>query len=182
MFGSLLVSPHPASPELLEDVDELLAAEPPVPLLVVELIVLVEEVLVEEVLAAAPPVPPLVVEVVDEELVAGAPPVPLLVVELVEATPAPPPPVGLDWTVLPQDEDAAASARSEEPTTRAEPAIFERVRFMGAGPRCRHSRRAGPGFVFRAALVRPPNCAPARTSNERAKGPGAAREARFATA
>jgi hypothetical protein len=173
LLGSLLVSPHPASPELLEDVDELLAAAPPVPLLVVELVVLVEEVL-----AAAPPVPPLVVElvvmeVVDEELVVGAPPVPLLVAELVDAAPAPPLPVGVDWTVLPQDEDAAASARSDEATTipRVERAVFEMVRFMAADPRCRRSRRARIGFVSRAALGSSSELRAPRTSNERAKVP-----------
>jgi len=129
------VSPHPASPELLEDVDELLV------------------VLVDEALAAAPPVPPLVVElavveVVEEELVAGAPPVPPLVVELADVAP-PLPPVRADWTVLPQDEGAAASARSDEPTTiaRVERAIFEMMGFMGADPHCRgalKARRASP--------------------------------------
>ena len=77
MCGSLLVSPHPASPELLDDVDELL-------------------------LDAAPPVP-----LLDDEL---------LDVDVMEP---PLPPVGLVWTVPPQDEDAAASPKSEEPRTTA---------------------------------------------------------------
>ncbi len=99
MLGSLLVSPHPASPELLDE--ELLDAPPPVPLLDEELLdeeLLDEELLDEELLAGAPPAPPLAEELPD--------------VDASEPPPPPAPPARFVWMELAQDEDAAERALS----------------------------------------------------------------------